>query len=94
MLIEILKSYCPNAEVWAYGSRIKGEAHEGSDLDLVVKDFGTSDATLGGLRELFTESRIAFLIDVHEFDYLPKFMQEEILKDYVVIYNGKNNNFA
>lgn len=24
-------------EVWAYGSRVSGEAHEGSDLDLVIR---------------------------------------------------------
>ena len=39
MLTDIFDSYCPNAEIWAYGSRIKNEAHQGSDLDLVVKNF-------------------------------------------------------
>ena len=39
MLIDIFESYCPNAEIWAYGSRIKNDSHEGSDLDMVVKTF-------------------------------------------------------
>jgi len=25
------------AEVWAYGSRVKGTAHDGSDIDLVIR---------------------------------------------------------
>lgn len=39
MLIEILKEYCPSCEVYAYGSRINNTAHEGSDLDLTIKNF-------------------------------------------------------
>ena len=36
ILKNILKEFCPNSEVYAYGSRINGKAHEGSDLDLFV----------------------------------------------------------
>ena len=39
ILFDIFADYCPEAEIWAYGSRIKDEAHEGSDLDLVVRNF-------------------------------------------------------
>ncbi len=85
MLTEILNSYCPDAEVWAYGSRIKGEAHDGSDLDLVVKNFHSESANLPELRTLLKDSKIPFLIDVNEFDKLPKSFQKEIEKDYVVI---------
>ena len=38
-LKDIFNNYCPNAEIWAYGSRIKNDCHSGSDLDLVVKNF-------------------------------------------------------
>jgi len=85
MLTEILNSYCPNAEVWAYGSRIKGEAHDGSDLDLVVKNFHSNSANLSELMALLKDSNIPFLIDINEFDKLPKSFREEIEKDYVVI---------
>ena len=37
ILKNILKDFCPNSEVYAYGSRINGKAHEGSDLDLTIK---------------------------------------------------------
>ena len=37
ILLEIFEGYCPKAEIWAYGSRVYGDSHSGSDLDLVVK---------------------------------------------------------
>ncbi len=33
----LLRKRLPDAEVWAYGSRINGRAHDGSDLDLVLR---------------------------------------------------------
>ncbi len=88
MLTDIFDSYCPNAEIWAYGSRIKGDAHDGSDLDLVVKSFNSDNAYLFELKELINDSNVPFIVDIHEFDQLPKSFQDEIEKDYVVIYNN------
>lgn len=87
MLFEILQNYCPKAIIWAYGSRIKGEAHEGSDLDLVVKSFNDKEKNLYTLKQLLNDSNIPILIDINEFDNLPKSFQKEIEKDYVVIFN-------
>ena len=83
MLKDILNSYCPNAEIWAYGSRVHGDAHSGSDLDLAVKDFHSKTANLFKLKELLSESNIPFIVDIHEFDKLPKSFQDEILKNYI-----------
>jgi predicted nucleotidyltransferase len=38
MVQQILATLLPEAEIIAYGSRVTGTAHEGSDLDLVVGD--------------------------------------------------------
>jgi len=88
MLTDIFDNYCPKAEIWAYGSRIKGEAHSGSDLDLVVKNFNSDEVYILELRELIQESNIPFLVDIFLFDSLPKSFQDEILKDYIVIYKN------
>lgn len=85
MLIDIFKSYCPDAEIWAYGSRLNGTAHSGSDLDLVVKKYNPS-FRLYELKELLQESNIPFLIDIHVYDDLPESFKQEILKNYTVIY--------
>ena len=33
----LLRQYIPEAEVWAYGSRVRGDHYDASDLDLVAR---------------------------------------------------------
>ena len=87
MLQDIFDSYCPDAEIWAYGSRLNGNAHEGSDLDLVIKSFNSDTKYLYELKDILNESNIPFLIDIHEFSQLPESFQKEIEKNYVIFYN-------
>ena len=87
----IIKQTYPKAIVWAYGSRVDGTAHAGSDLDLVVKDFGQKDAYLFELKEELKESNVPFLIDIFEFDKLPLSFQKEIEKNYIVFYDGNES---
>lgn len=86
-LKDIFNNYCPNAEIWAYGSRIKNDCHSGSDLDLVVKNFNDGTKNIIELRTLLNSSDIPFLIDINEFDKLPSYFQEEIKKEYIKIFN-------
>ena len=88
ILKNILKEFCPNSEVYAYGSRINGRAHDGSDLDLTIKNF-PKDKYLFELKEIFSNSNITFLIDVNLYDDLPQSFKEEIDKNNVQIYLEK-----
>lgn len=85
-LTVIFKDYCPNAEIWAYGSRLNGDAHEGSDLDLVVKDFNDKNCNIFDLRQILNHSNIPFLIDIFELYKLPENFQKEIKRNYIVIF--------
>lgn len=85
----VIERLYPKSVVWAYGSRVNGEAHEGSDLDLVVKDYGQKDGYLFELKEVLRESNIPFLIDIFELNKLPESFQKEIEKSYVVVYDGQ-----
>lgn len=85
ILKNILKEFCPNSEVYAYGSRINGRAHDGSDLDLTIKNF-PKDKYLFELKEIFSNSNITFLIDVNLYDDLPQSFKDEIDKNNVKIY--------
>lgn len=87
ILLDVFKNYCPNAEIWAYGSRINGEAHEASDLDLVVKSFNDVNKSLSELKELINDSDIPIIVDILEFDKIPLSFQKEIEKDYISIFN-------
>lgn len=85
-LKDIFTKYCPKAEIWAYGSRVKNDCHSGSDLDLVVKSFNEDNKHLYELKDLLNESDIPFLMDIQDFEKLPKSFQDEIKKEYVRIF--------
>lgn len=90
-LLGIFSGYCPNAEIFAYGSRIKNSSHSGSDLDLVVKCFHDEGKRLSELKELINDSGIPFLVDICEFDRLPKSFQQEVMKEYVRIFPAEGD---
>ncbi len=89
MLKDIFQQYCPKAEIWVYGSRIKNQSHDGSDIDMVVKDFNDSNKNIAELKQLLNDSNVPFLMDIQEFDKLPDYFQKEILNEYEVLF-GKN----
>ncbi len=77
---EILARHAPHAEVWAYGSRIHGSNHGGSDLDLVVRN-----GNAAALREAFSESDLPILVDVLEWAKLPADFRDEIERAHVIV---------
>lgn len=88
----LLARHVPQAEVWAYGSRVTGSAHEGSDLDVVLRNPDDLALTTDGwfdLKEALQQSRLPMLVDVHDWCYLPASFQEEITQDYVVVQAGR-----
>jgi len=89
ILFEIFKKYCHKAEIWAYGSRVKGDFHNGSDLDLTVINFGEDDKSILQLRKLVRESDIPFLVDLTMFNDLPISFQNEIKKGYMIFFYNK-----
>ena len=45
----LLREHLPDVEVWAYGSRVNGRSHDGSDLDLVLRGPGLKEIPVGKL---------------------------------------------
>ncbi len=85
---KILKEFAPHAHVLAYGSRIKDQSHEGSDLDLAIiydKRHPQEEKHFFQLRTAIQESRLPIFVDVHKWENLPKLFQEEIEKAHLVI---------
>ncbi len=73
MLKAVLAAHAPDAEVWAYGSRVSGGAHEGSDLDLVVRnpEVWRRRLRICTLRDALTESDVPILVEVLDWARLP-----------------------
>ncbi|MDO5090740.1 MAG: nucleotidyltransferase domain-containing protein [Cardiobacteriaceae bacterium] len=86
-LREILQRHFPGQEVWAYGSRVNGGAHEGSDLDLVVRGVVTREAYAACVAAL-QESTLPMLVDLHLWDGLPEDFRDNIARRYVVVQKG------
>ena len=86
-VVSLLDAHVPHAEVWAYGSRVQGTSHSGSDLDLVLR--GPELQRLGpeylDLLEAIEESTVPILIEVFDWARLPKSFHAEIERSHVVL---------
>lgn len=83
-LKSILKEYVPDIKVLAYGSRVKGTSHEGSDLDLVLIHSEGKPIDLDQLQTLrnaLEESNIPILIDTLDWARIPETFKHEIEKN-------------
>ncbi len=87
----ILERHMPDVGVWAYGSRVSGRSHDGSDLDIVLRAPGLTQIPLnrlGKLADAFQESNIPFLIEALDWSRLPNTFHQEIARNYAVLRSG------
>ncbi len=86
-LEELLREHVPGVEVWAYGSRMNGGSHPGSDLDLVLRS--NTLVPLGDeyldLVDALERSNVPILVQVHDWARLPANFHREIERDHVVV---------
>ncbi len=90
-LLALLRKHLPDVEAWAYGSRVNGRSHDGSDLDIVLRGPGLAkipEIRLAGFEYALQESRIPFLVDVRDWASLPERFHLEIEREHVVLEKG------
>ena len=88
----LLRRHLPGVEVWAYGSRVSGRAHDGSDLDLVLRAPGLKEIPadrLAEFRDAVRDSTIPFGGVPHDWRRLPDRFHREIKKDHVVLVENR-----
>ncbi len=74
-LMQIFSSLNMPVEVWAYGSRVSGTAHDGSDLDLALRTQNLSPIPIDvfmNVKEKIRESNIPILVEVLDWARLTK----------------------
>lgn len=74
--------------MWAYGSRVDGRSHPGSDLDLVLRGPGLQPLpieTLSALSAAFHDSTIPFFVEARDRARLPENFHAEIEREHVVL---------
>ena len=90
-LRRLIATHLPQEEVWAYGSRVNGTAHDTSDLDLVVRHPADLKAGQGSafweLKAELSESNLPFLVEVFDWAKLPPAFWDNIAEQHVVIYS-------
>jgi predicted nucleotidyltransferase len=78
-------------EIWAYGSRVNGKAHTGSDLDLVIRGNQGSkipDEILKTLQQNIEDSTIPILVELRDWNRLPEYFHKSILENHVVLFSN------
>ena len=88
VLEALLRTHLPDVEVWAYGSRVNGRSHDGSDLDLVLRGPDLKEIPahhLGDFEDAVRESNIPFLVEAHDWSRLPERFHREIEREHVVL---------
>ena len=85
-LNQIIRKYLPDAEIWAFGSRVTRQNHEASDLDLVVHNQQPSEA-LASFKEAVLNSNIPVLIDILDWENIPDAFKKEIQTQYIILHN-------
>ncbi len=87
-LVSLLEQYVPGVEVWAYGSRVNGRSHDGSDLDLVLRGPDLAEIPIGRLvdfEEALRKSNIPFIVEARDWAHLPERFHREIEREHVVL---------
>lgn len=93
MVQAMLDRHLPKAEVWAYGSRVNGDCHDASDLDLVVRNPAALDTALPDLSDLkdaLVESNLPIRVDLVDWARIPEAFRREIERAYVLVQRGGN----
>ncbi len=86
-ILQIAREVLPDdAELWAYGSRVKGTAHDASDLDLVIKtpaEAPLSSEQLTHFREALRDSNLPIFVDVFDWRLMLEGFRERIATYHV-----------
>ena len=84
----LFNEHLPGVEVWAYGSRVNGGSHDGSDLDLVLRGPELEEIPAGRLAEFeeaVRKSTIPFPVEARDWTRLPDWFHQDIETEHVVL---------
>lgn len=91
-LLQIFADFELPIEVWAYGSRVNGTAHDGSDLDLVVRSQNLQPLPYDifvQICEKIKDSTIPILIELRDWATLPDSFHRNIETQYEVLFDNR-----
>lgn len=82
----ILKQHVPEYAVWAFGSRVTGNAKPFSDLDLaILSDKPLTLKQWGGLQNAFSASDLPFKVDLVDWATTAPSFRERIRQHHLAV---------
>lgn len=87
----IFAQHAPQFDVWAYGSRVTGLCHGGSDLDLVLIHPATPENrcdTLSNIREALEASLVPICVDVMDWASVPPEFHRQMSQQRVLLFKA------
>ena len=93
----LLHKHLPGVDVWAYGSRVNGRSHDGSDLDLVLRGPKLAEidtSRIADFIEVLQDSTIPFLVEVRDWARLPESFHHEVEREHVVLVERAERDVA
>lgn len=89
-IIELFeKTIHQKSELIAFGSRVNGDSHEMSDLDLVIKEKNGNKIEIDqflSFKEALQKSNIPIIVQVLDWARIPISFHNNILEKYEVLY--------
>ena len=88
LIQDLARQHLPGIEIWAYGSRVNGQSHDCSDLDLVLRGPGLAEIQplqLAEFKEALRDSTLPFLVEVRDWTLLPEHFHKEIQRNYAIL---------
>ena len=79
------KTFKTPIQLWAYGSRVNGQAHDMSDLDLALLSYDNQKIDIDeyiNFKESLSDSNIPILIQVLDWNRIPTYFHKNILDNY------------
>ena len=84
-IIDVVKSYLPDAKVFLFGSRARKDNTPESDIDVAVDNKERIDSfVMSQIKEEVEESTIPFTVDIVDLNNVSKDLKEQILKSRVL----------
>lgn len=90
-LQRVLRQTLPQSQVWAFGSRTRGQCKPYSDLDIaIVNALPLSLAEMAVITDAFEQSDLSIRVDVVDWAAISPAFQALILQDKIVLQRPQN----
>ena len=84
-ILSVLKKHFPDAKIYFFGSRTRGDFKKYSDLDLCIDNTEPLDlVVLSEVKEVFSQSNLPYQVDISDWQRITPDFRDLILANSVI----------